>query len=128
MTPDVAAADESLRQLVGRSLDQLCVGVGEVQLDLSGGYALTLESTIGEERAGTPVRAPTLEGLRLLMPLLGKDVTGAGADDAGGLTVAFGDAALHCPASPDAEAWQLSGPAGVLVVSMPGGGLAVWSS
>ena len=35
---------------------------------------------------------------------------------------------LRVPADPDYESWEVAGPKGFLVVSKPGGGLAVWSA
>ena len=62
----------------------------------------------------------------LLLTLLGKSVAGAGASEDGSLRIDFtdGDALLVEPSA--YEPWQLSGDDGSLVVSIAGGGLAVW--
>jgi hypothetical protein len=56
-------------------------------------------------------------------------VTVATADDAGGLRIDLdGGARVLAEADPDYEAWTVAGPDGMKVVSLPGGGLSVWSS
>ena len=59
--------------------------------------------------------------------LIGHTVATAIADATGVLDVTFeGGARLHVEPDPAYEAWNVSGPNGALVVSMPGGELAVW--
>lgn len=61
--------------------------------------------------------------------LLGLDVVESTADDSGALRIAFEDGSLiQVPADEAYEAWNVSGPHGALVVSMPGGELAIWSA
>lgn len=71
--------------------------------------------------AGDPVRlAPILAVSRLTMSecVAFKD---------GHLEIRFTDASLiSVPATEDLEPWELSGPDGLKVVSVPGGELAVW--
>ncbi len=60
--------------------------------------------------------------------LIGQNVRQAIADPSGALEMTFdGGARMHVGADPEYEAWNVSGPAGALVVSMPGGALAVWT-
>jgi hypothetical protein len=60
--------------------------------------------------------------------LTGQVVAVVMADDSGGLRVDLeGGARLLVPADPNYEAWTVAGPNGLKVVSLPGGGLSVWS-
>lgn len=71
---------------------------------------------------GDPVQmAPALRVLR-------QDVERAVAFKDGRLELAFGDGAvLRAPLGKGYESWNIAGPAGLRLVSMPGGELAVWS-
>jgi hypothetical protein len=115
-----------MQPLVGSNLDQLCIGAGEVQLRLSGGHCVQLEApvTVGDS---VGVSAHGLDGLALLLPLLNEDVAAVAVDGAGGLHLTVGTTTLQCAAGPSFESWNVSGPAGLLVVSTPGGGLTIWS-
>ncbi len=122
-------ATRLLQALVGQSLEQICVGVGDVQLRFSGdGFSVALGSGVRTTADRAVVAPYTLEGLALLVPLLNGEVTGAHIDDRGGLSLIVRRTTLHCPENPEFEAWNLSGPSGALVVSMPGADLAVWSA
>jgi Family of unknown function (DUF6188) len=103
-----------------------------VRLDFSGGYEVRVE-------AGFTVR--TADGEHRVVPggddgggaaldaLTGLVVTVATADDAGGLRIDLdGGARVLAEADPEYEAWTVAGPGGMKVVSLPGGGLSVWSS
>lgn len=60
---------------------------------------------------------------------MGHTVTESTVDEGGALSVAFeGGARLRVEPDPAYEAWNVSGPYGALVVSTPGGELAVWSA
>ena len=81
------------------------------------GEALTLTPDEDPAEAFTPIRQ-----------LVGLDIIESIADDSGALRMAFEDGSLiHVPADDQYEAWNVSGPRGALVVSMPGGELAIWS-
>ena len=67
-----------------------------------------------------------LDGLALLVPLLGGDVTEAVVSDTDELAVTISGTTVRCGRFPDCEAWTVNGPGGELVVCMPGGGLALW--
>jgi hypothetical protein len=54
-------------------------------------------------------------------------VTGAMAFDDGSLELSFiNSTSFRVPGSPEHEAWGMVGPAGLRVVSVPGGELAIW--
>jgi len=56
-------------------------------------------------------------------------VTVSTADDTDGSRIDLdGGARLLVEADPPYEAWTVAGPGGMKVVSLPGGGLSVWSS
>lgn len=127
VTPSARDATRLLQALVGRPLQQLCVGVADLQLRFTDDFGIALESDL-RVGTGAAVASFSLDGLALLLPLLDGDVSEIRVDERGGLWVGIGDVALHCAAHPDFEAWQCTGPEGVLVVSRPGGDLAVWGS
>ncbi len=61
--------------------------------------------------------------------LLGKTIGKATGRKDGSLDVGFADGyRLTVPVDLDYEAWELRGSGGFLVVSRPGGGLAIWDS
>jgi hypothetical protein len=78
------------------------------------------ELTIDPE--GDPVQmAPALRVLR-------QEVEQAIAFKDGRLELTFGDGVLlRVPVGEDYEAWKIVGPAGLRIVSLPGGELAIWS-
>lgn len=62
-----------------------------------------------------------------MIGLIGQTVVSAAATHAGELVIVFEEGGdLRIPADPNFESWQVSGSFGMLVVSLPGGGLAVW--
>jgi hypothetical protein len=104
-----------------------------VRLEFSGGYearvetAFTVRTTDGDHRV---VPGEDDEGAATAVgALAGRVVTVAAADDAGGLRIDFdGGTRVLAEADPNYEAWTVAGPAGMKIVSLPGGGLSVWSS
>lgn len=61
--------------------------------------------------------------------LAGQSVTAVAKDDSGALTISFTDGTtLTVPPDDAYEAWNVSGPNGALVVSMPSGELAIWTA
>lgn len=88
---------------------------------------LTL-SREGDTLTLTPDQDPA-EAFAPIRRLVGLNVVESTADDSGALRMAFGDGSLiHVAADEAYEAWNVSGPRGALVVSMPGGELAIWSA
>ncbi|MFE0511067.1 DUF6188 family protein [Streptomyces sp. NPDC058964] len=71
---------------------------------------------------------PETESIAPALELLGARVLSAVAFKSGTLRLVF-DTGHHLTCSPDPsfEAWQVMGPAGWRIVSLPGGGLAVWT-
>jgi hypothetical protein len=124
---DVRAANELVQVLVGQPFTQLCVGVGDAQLRFTGQFGVSFGAPVrvGEADEG-PVAPYGLDGLALLVPLLGGDVTDAAVSDTDELVVAISGTTVRCGSTPDYEAWTFNGPAGELVVCMPSGGLAIW--
>jgi hypothetical protein len=78
--------------------------------------------------ADGPVVPYAFDGVALLLPLLNADVTHVGVSDDGALSLTVGGTTLRCGAAPDFEAWNCTGTGGRRVVSMPGGGLAIWDA
>jgi len=103
-----------------------------VGLEFTGGYEVRIETAFllrdhdGDHEI-VPGENADADGARL-EALTGRAVTVAAADDSGGLRVDLeGGARLLVPADPNYEAWTVAGPDGLKVVSLPAGGLSVWS-
>jgi hypothetical protein len=63
------------------------------------------------------------------LALFNTKVKSAVAFKSGALRIVFGDGhLLKVDSDPRYEAWTANGPDGMLIVSMPGGNLAVWAS
>jgi hypothetical protein len=128
----VASADGLLasalaKALLGHTLDQLCVGDGDMQLNFTGNFNITLESAISVVQTEEVVAPPyALEGIALLLPLLNSEVTDVVISDSGDLVVTFGETTVRCGGGSGFEPWHFSGPSGEKVVSLPSGGLAIW--
>ena len=128
-TEDARWATALAQPLVGRSLIQLRLGVGEAQLHFTGDFTVTFEGAVEVAAAPDEPLVPyALDGVALLLPLLNGDVTHVGVSDEGALSMTVDGASVRCGAAPDFEAWNYTGPGGSRVVSMPGGGLAIWDA
>ena len=123
---DADKATQLLQALVGTYLSQLGVGVGQLQMRFSEGPSLSYGNDISVDD-GVAVEAHSLDGLRLLLPLLNSEVTQVSADERGGLSLFFDATHVRCDADQENEAWNYSGRARAVVVSMPGGAFAIWS-
>jgi len=102
-------------------------------LRLSGVYVVGVSSPLTVEHDGRRIRldpeggAP--ESFGPVHQLVGRTVEAAVVDRSGALDVTFDNGArLTVEPDPHYEAWNVSGPDGALVVSMPGGELAVWAA
>jgi Family of unknown function (DUF6188) len=128
-TEDARSATALALPLVGQSLLQLGLGVGDAQLHFTGGITVTFGGPIEVAAAPDgPVVPFGLDGVALLLPLLNGEVTHVGVSDDGALFLTVGGTTLRCGADPDFEAWNYTGPGGRRVVSMPGGELAIWDA
>jgi len=121
---------EVLDRLVGLRLLQVrCTST--LQLGVGVGWSVTVEdeytfTTDGGELLSTadgqePVIVAALDTGR------GTVVSRADVDDLGGLTLGVAGGLLRVEPCARFESWNVVGPHGQRVVSMPGGGLAVWS-
>lgn len=126
MTSDAAKATALLQPIVGMYLSQLGVGVGQLQMHFSGEASLSYENDIRVDGSAS-VKPQSLDGLALLLPLLNETVTQVAADGSGGLSLSFGTSRIQCDGDQHYEAWTYNGPNRVMVVSIPGGDLAIWS-
>ncbi|WP_164836214.1 DUF6188 family protein [Actinacidiphila soli] len=71
---------------------------------------------------------PETQDVAAALPLFGKAILSAVAFKSGALRLVFdGGIELTCSSDPTSEAWQITGPRGWRFVSLPAGGLAVWS-
>ena len=114
-------------RLTGRTLEEVRSGYAVV-LQFSDGYEVTVESTVRLDGAGGGVEVePDELPSPALDRLVGDTVRAAGVRDTGELTIAFGSGReLVVSVDADYESWNVTGPDGLLVVCLPGGGLAVW--
>ena len=118
--------------LAGQKLTSVDVGF-VVRLEFGAGCEVQVETqfTVRTSDGDHPVvpGADDEEAAAVLGTLAGRVVTVATADDSGGLRIDLvGGARVLAEADPDFEAWTAAGPGGMKVVSLPGGGLSVWSS
>ena len=116
--------------LHGKSL-QFVLMERTVRMQLSDVYFIVIESpfrldTHGDSYSLSPEDEPDA-ALQALRQLVGHTIEEATADAAGTLDVIF-DGGSRLTVEPDAayEAWSVSAPDGALVVSTPGGKLAIW--
>jgi hypothetical protein len=121
--------NEWLRQLVGMNLDQLCVGVADLQLNFTGA-AGHVEAPITVRTASRPdtVHEPSsLAALHYLRPLLNRELDEACVTEDKSLVLSFGDITLAVRPDPDYEAWNVRIEAlGALVVCTAGGDLSIF--
>jgi uncharacterized protein DUF6188 len=113
--------------LVGRQLIRVCFDVG-VHLDFDGPHSpeLTIECPL---RIGSWAGEPgSADAAARLLPLLYSSVAAADVDTAGDLALRIGVFEISVPADDKYEAWQLRRDDGLLIVSTPGGELAIWNS
>jgi hypothetical protein len=129
---DVELANRALSAITGHRLLAFRMGRGMgVRLDFTDDahHELTIEGELrfspadGSERRGDPIGLVVAEQL---IRLLEATVTSANVDQDGDLTITFGDDRLVVPCDAGYEAWQLRSGRDLLIVSMPGGGLAIW--
>jgi hypothetical protein len=101
------------------------VGLGspdpEYNLDIEGSFSLRLGDQIVAVHPGQPIPAECLR-------LIEKSVARAAASDDGALLIEFADGDQLTIDAARYEPWQVNGDDGYLVVSIAGGGLAVWST
>lgn len=96
-------------------------GTFEVRIE----QPFTFTSATGSDVLLVPENDPT--GLGPVLACSRTAVEEAVALDDGGLVMSFADgSSIRVRSSPDHEAWGLTGPAGLRVVSASGGELAIW--
>jgi hypothetical protein len=129
---DVGLANRMLRAIIGHRLLAFRMSLGSgVLLEFTDDacHELTIEAELRFRSADGPARRGDPIGLVVaeqLIRLLEATVTTASVDQGGDLTIAFGEDRLVVPCDAMYEAWQLRSDKGLLIVSMPGGGLAIW--
>jgi Family of unknown function (DUF6188) len=127
---DVELTNRLLHVVAGyRLLAFRMAGGIRLEFDDDAFHELTIEGSLrvvladGSERHGDPI---SLDVAEQLIRLLHTPVTAAVVDPRGTLTVAFGNADLVVPYDEMYEAWQMRSDLGLLIVSAPGGDLAIW--
>lgn len=103
-----------------------------LQLWLSDEYHVTVESPfwvhLPDRSVELSPEADPEEVRALLGRLVGHSIDDAGVSETGVMTIHFdGSTRLKVEPDPAYEAWNVSGPAGFLIVCMPGGELAIWN-
>ncbi len=99
--------------------------------DRGWGFQLSGETYLTNPRVGTILIEGNSEELTEDVPdelkrLLGQEITSVLVSPDGDLAVNIGDTQLSVRAGDDYEAWEVDGPKGEIVISMPGGELAIW--
>lgn len=118
--------------LRGKKLQSVLIE-NSLVVQFSDDYFALIASPLTLSRSGhvstvTPDEDPE-EVFAPIREMVGLDVVESTADDSGALKIAFGDGSvIHVMADKAYEAWNVSGPRGALVVSMPGGKLAIWNA
>lgn len=102
-------------------------------LQLSGQHFIAISSPVtitqNDKRITLSPEDDPDEHFEPIRNLVGRTVVTGEVDDRGGLHITFdGGTALEVQADPEYEAWNVAGPRGSLVVSMPGGQLGIWSA
>lgn len=119
-------------ELEGKELQSVLVNY-TVRMQLADVHFIVIESpftvVVGDDVISLSPEEDAQDAFQPVHQLVGQTVEEAFADEAGALSVRFSGGA-HLSVKPDAayEAWSVSGPDGALVVSTPGGKLAVWSA
>lgn len=127
VTSDEQQATELLAGVVGHDLQQLRVGVGQVQLVFDDGKFVHLAGRTRLDEGPEIEEPQSLEGLAILLPFLNESVVSAEVGPGGTLAVAFGTGVVRCSPDEQYEAWEFTTEAGAMVVCMGGGVLAIWS-
>ena len=97
----------------------------EFELQIEGDIELSLSSGSISRIASEEYDAQTQQ----LESLKGAVIRSSTADESGALTLGLDSGAtLRVPSDSDYEAWNVAGPGGYRVVSLPGGELAIWSA
>jgi hypothetical protein len=130
----VDAGDHWVLPLAGREVTQCCVdyAVTLVVAEPDATFYVAIEQSFyltatsdGNDEMFVPDGPPA--ALAPALGVLHQLVTKAVAYKEGRLELDFGDGTrLRVPAGQKFEAWNLVGPAGLRLVSLPGGELAVW--
>ncbi len=127
---DVELTNRLLHGVAGYRLLAFRMGGGvRLEFDDDACHELTIEGSLrvvladGSDRHGDPI---SLDVAEQLIQVLDTPVTSVVVDPRGTLTIAFGHADLVVPYDEMYEAWQMRSDLGLLIVSTPGGGLAIW--
>ena len=123
---DVDMANEALSQIIGSTFSHVVMWRYGLVLHIGNDYRVTVESPVSIAVGGTVWTGEPGSAEQRLKVVRG-DVVSAAVTTGGGLQLAIGDAEICVDADPDYESWQLGDTDGVILVCMPGGGIAVWS-
>ncbi|MET8824374.1 DUF6188 family protein [Streptomyces sp. NPDC004610] len=102
-------------------------------LALDAGWEVVLEAparlSSGPDPTGSGVvLVPETQDVAAVLPLFGAGIVSVVVFKSGTLRMVFEDGTgLICPADAAFEAWEITGPGGWRFVSLPAGGLGVWS-
>lgn len=119
-------------ELDGKQVQSVLVDY-TIRFELEDTYFIVIESPFtfvaGNDALSLSPENDAPDAFEPLRRLVGQEVHTAVADDAGSLRVCFsGGASIFVEPDAAYEAWSVSGPDGALVVSTPGGKLAIWSA
>lgn len=125
---DIAAANRHLDSMRGEQMIQFRMGYG-IHLDFGLDYEVTVETDLPIDDGAHSWRGQPLTAAAAgaWLPLILRTLTSADIDHDGTLRLAFDHASISIAPSERAEAWQVCGPGSLLIVSLPGGAVSVWT-
>jgi hypothetical protein len=126
----VEADDRWHLDLHGAIVDQCCFDYAVVLRSSEAPWELRLEQPFvlgdldGTEHLVVPAEARNLD---FVLSVLRATIDSACAFKVGALELKIGGVTLTVPQNDEFEAWSVTGPKGLRIISMPGGSLAIWS-
>lgn len=129
MIDDVAAANSHVAALVGTNVYAYRVA-NALALDFANDLLMTIETPISvTSTTGAWTGEPTSGGaIDVLLPLLYQTVVSAMVSADGSVRLTFDNGTIEVHPHPMYESWQLASQENWLVICVPGGGLALWTS
>lgn len=105
--------------LVGKGLVQICVGLFQLILNFDDGVSISIEGEVEHIPVAKPPQSGSLQRVGCCLgDLLGKKIRGFEINDGGMLELTFsdGNTLRLYDSNPDAESYQITGPARNIVV------------
>ncbi|WP_405489074.1 DUF6188 family protein [Nocardia sp. NBC_00511] len=123
-----------LLKIIGQKVSEVIVGFTvTIRMGQSSEFELQIEGEIDLRLPTGDIHHVTAEKYADIQPelnaIVGSAVLAADADEVHGLVIDFESGnRITIPVDQDYEAWNVTGPDGYRVISLPGGELAFWSA